>query len=83
MGADSGDTFVYFVESGWSQCDRKNDINDAYKHAVYYNLASKQFDLVNDRNCLVGKLERLLRNRECTAGPRDYSYPFSRNGYNS
>lgn len=73
FGANIGDTSGHVVDTGMISCDRKADLNTATLKS-HFNIETKQFELVGNRNKLTEHLEHLISSQGNDQGPEDYCY---------
>jgi hypothetical protein len=73
FGANIGDTSGHVVDTGMISCDRKADLN-ASTQKSHFNIETKQFELVGNRNKLTAHLEHLISTQASGQGPEDYCY---------
>jgi Methyltransferase FkbM domain len=73
FGANIGDTSGHVVDTGMISCDRKADLNTATLKS-HFNIETKEFELVANRNKLTAHLEHLIFSQGSDQGPEDYCY---------
>jgi hypothetical protein len=72
FGANIGDTSGHVIDAGMIGCERK-DLG-ASTSATHFNIETKQFEAVKQRNMLTRNIEKLMESDGEQVGPEDYCY---------